>query len=458
MTTSAPAASTSDTTHIEPDDFVRSRILRHVCGFVIARRTIAVGKLPGFTVRLANGREDFIGDDDIELVAMSEEHLLRVMGVKDEQANDEPTPATTNTTDDTRAFETIEAARAAIRIAHEQVKQNAAASYALTVAEPDASKRDWNALDSLHAQTVELRLRIEAIDVWMADHDMPERFSVEYGAGYNPRLDELFGTGWRSTRSHLDAMLYGSPVTRSYLLADGRAVKIVEHGYHDTLTVYANETSWRRAKQQAERMEPDPETGRRAALYDTAPVPAVVSDLAYSDGAGGTLPSATSFADVYAGTEFPATATLPEYEPEPSPAEQRLILAHEYDMEARIAPEPPLNPDDLPEPDDRDWSAYYETEADTTDISNLLCEGAGVLVGEDMSDDSIEDYEAAQISEAKWLIQERERAWDNREKRVLYSIIGQLALIRSYYVSQAENELRAEKLLAGRGDASEAVA
>ena len=66
-------------TAIEPGDFVGSRLIGSVCGIVVRAETVAAGKLPGYIVRLANGREDFIAAEDTELIAVSEDHMARLI-------------------------------------------------------------------------------------------------------------------------------------------------------------------------------------------------------------------------------------------------------------------------------------------------------------------------------------------------------------------------------------------
>ncbi|MBN9386476.1 MAG: hypothetical protein J0I20_00355 [Chloroflexi bacterium] len=56
---------------IQPGDFIRSKILSMVCGFVAERVELHLGrngKLPGYRVRLADGRIDFIPADVAELI------------------------------------------------------------------------------------------------------------------------------------------------------------------------------------------------------------------------------------------------------------------------------------------------------------------------------------------------------------------------------------------------------
>lgn len=53
----------------EPGDFIKSKLDGFWTGIVISRKDLLNGKLPGYAVRLANGRTDWICHDDAILVA-----------------------------------------------------------------------------------------------------------------------------------------------------------------------------------------------------------------------------------------------------------------------------------------------------------------------------------------------------------------------------------------------------
>jgi len=56
---------------IQAGDFIRAKRMPVVCGFVVAHIELHLSKkdrLPGYQVRLASGRIDFIPADDAELV------------------------------------------------------------------------------------------------------------------------------------------------------------------------------------------------------------------------------------------------------------------------------------------------------------------------------------------------------------------------------------------------------
>ena len=49
--------------------FIKSQYSPWYCGIVVKRGTVCGGRIPGFIVRLANGRRDFIPADDAVLIA-----------------------------------------------------------------------------------------------------------------------------------------------------------------------------------------------------------------------------------------------------------------------------------------------------------------------------------------------------------------------------------------------------
>ena len=56
---------------IEVGDFIRAKDCKVVCGFVVARIELHMGKkirIPGYRVRLGNGRIDFISMEDAEFI------------------------------------------------------------------------------------------------------------------------------------------------------------------------------------------------------------------------------------------------------------------------------------------------------------------------------------------------------------------------------------------------------
>lgn len=74
---------------IEPGDFIGSRIIGQVCGFVIApsmpiearkatKKDKARPALTGYRIRLANGREDFIDDGSVKLIHKSDDWWSRL--------------------------------------------------------------------------------------------------------------------------------------------------------------------------------------------------------------------------------------------------------------------------------------------------------------------------------------------------------------------------------------------
>lgn len=49
--------------------FIKSAYAPWYCGIVVRRGTVCGGRIAGFIVRLANGRQDFIPADDAVLIA-----------------------------------------------------------------------------------------------------------------------------------------------------------------------------------------------------------------------------------------------------------------------------------------------------------------------------------------------------------------------------------------------------
>lgn len=69
---------------------------------------------------------------------------------------------------------------------------------------------------------------------------------------------------------------------------------------------------------------------------------------------------------------------------------------------------------------------------------------ADVPLPEVLSVDALEDYEAAQVAQARALIEERERVWDS-DRRALVRVMTALYGIDPSYIAEAEAQRKAER-------------
>ena len=49
-------------------DFIKSEYASWCCGLVVRRGTVCGGRIHGYVIELANGKQDFIPDDDAVLI------------------------------------------------------------------------------------------------------------------------------------------------------------------------------------------------------------------------------------------------------------------------------------------------------------------------------------------------------------------------------------------------------
>lgn len=93
-------------------------------------------------------------------------------------------------------------------------------------------------------------------------------FFVAYGKDYNQTVERVIGLSKRELRM-FEQCVYEKPTSQSYRAPDGRVVKFVQHVEGDQVRVYPSKQAHDAHKRAQDRMVPDPETGRRAALYST---------------------------------------------------------------------------------------------------------------------------------------------------------------------------------------------
>lgn len=92
-----------------------------------------------------------------------------------------------------------------------------------------------------------------------------ERFYVNFGPTHAAEMNTRLGEGWH--KHSIDSRHYMGENWNAYRLADGR-IAHVSHGFaYSGVSVYADAGIWQAARRKSDEMMPDPETGRRPALY-----------------------------------------------------------------------------------------------------------------------------------------------------------------------------------------------
>lgn len=93
-----------------------------------------------------------------------------------------------------------------------------------------------------------------------------ESFSVDYSPTHRAEMDAKLGAGWHKRLITQRAWI--KPYFKVFQLSDGRVAKVTSLEIRSNVTVYANRDEFYKAQDEDNRMMPDPETGRRPALYD----------------------------------------------------------------------------------------------------------------------------------------------------------------------------------------------